>query len=181
MTAEIISGKSFVFRVIFAPTQSNRNFVSELEATISFKSQRTFRCVLTHYTVLCTIVCVRRIGGILVVLSNMYYNYFCTNCACSMFSLITGSLMLSVLTRSSYILIIQLPSSFSCLPSTLFDISFFPFLFSSHCTLFLDFSPFYFSLSLCSFSILHPLFFIFLISTCLLSSFFLIFFLFSDW
>ena len=85
MMAEIVSGKSFVFRVIFAPTQSNRNFVSELEATISFKSQRTFRYVLAQYTVL-------------------------------------------------------------------------------------DFIPFYFSLSLCSFSILHPLFSIFLISTCLLSS-----------
>ena len=86
MTAEIISGKSFVFRVIFAPSQSNRNFVSELEATISFKSQRTFRYVLTHYTVLCNIVYVRRVGGFLVV-PNIYLNYFHTNCVCLSHSL----------------------------------------------------------------------------------------------
>lgn len=43
--ADINAGKSMSFRVYFRPKQSNRNFVSELEAFVFFKNQRTFRLV----------------------------------------------------------------------------------------------------------------------------------------
>ena len=42
-TAEIYAGQKCTFKIVFYPTQSNRNFMSEIEAIVSFKSQRTFR------------------------------------------------------------------------------------------------------------------------------------------
>ena len=38
-------GKTQTFKVYFRPMQSNRNYVSELEAMVYFKNQRTFRLV----------------------------------------------------------------------------------------------------------------------------------------
>jgi hypothetical protein len=43
--ADINAGKSQTFKVNFRPLQSNRNYVSELEAYVYFKNQRTFRLV----------------------------------------------------------------------------------------------------------------------------------------
>ena len=43
--ADINPGKSQTFLIIFKPYQSNRNSVSELEAFVFFKNQRTFRLV----------------------------------------------------------------------------------------------------------------------------------------
>lgn len=43
--ADINPGKSQTFSIIFKPYQSNRNYVSELEAYVYFKNQRTFRLV----------------------------------------------------------------------------------------------------------------------------------------
>ena len=47
-TTEINPGKSQTFDIIFNPNQSNRNFVSEIEAFVYFKNQRTFRLVNDH-------------------------------------------------------------------------------------------------------------------------------------
>lgn len=48
LTAEIDPEKSYTFEVFFHPKQSSRNFVSELEAYVYFKNQRTFRLVNDH-------------------------------------------------------------------------------------------------------------------------------------
>lgn len=45
MTADINPGQSFSFQISFVPKQSSRNFLSELEAVVYFKNQRTFRLV----------------------------------------------------------------------------------------------------------------------------------------
>jgi len=47
-SAEIPANQSANFQVTFVPKQSSRNFVSELEAFVSFKNQRTFRLVNDH-------------------------------------------------------------------------------------------------------------------------------------
>eukprot|EP00981_Chlorochromonas_danica_P008461 scaffold2193_cov179-Ochromonas_danica.AAC.40 len=45
ISTEINPGQSANFFITFCPKQSNRNFVSELEAYVFFKNQRTFRLV----------------------------------------------------------------------------------------------------------------------------------------
>eukprot|EP01033_Poteriospumella_lacustris_P005515 gene5515-3931_t len=45
---EIPPGSSMSFDICFCPKQSNRNFISELEAYVYFKNQRTFRLVNDH-------------------------------------------------------------------------------------------------------------------------------------
>jgi len=44
-TVDISPGQSASFKIIFRPFQTDRNFVSELEAFVFFKNQRTFRLV----------------------------------------------------------------------------------------------------------------------------------------
>jgi len=44
-SSEINPGDSKTFEVIFCPKQTNRNYISELEAFVYFKNQRTFRLV----------------------------------------------------------------------------------------------------------------------------------------
>jgi hypothetical protein len=48
MQSEINPGQSQSFEICFTPKQSNRNFLSELEAYVFFKNQRTFRLVNDH-------------------------------------------------------------------------------------------------------------------------------------
>jgi hypothetical protein len=42
-TVDIDPNQSFTFTATFHPKQSNRNFLSEIEAVVFFKNQRTFR------------------------------------------------------------------------------------------------------------------------------------------
>jgi hypothetical protein len=47
-TAEISPGQKYTFKITFLASQSNRNFMNELEAFVFFKSQRTFRLVVVY-------------------------------------------------------------------------------------------------------------------------------------